>query len=210
MTTNPAPNGRSLAVALNDAGTLLRFVGVYSQLAGGTGSLVMTTDRNQNVEVGQLALRNFSIVDEENVVQVLGNHSNSRAAIAASNRLDFDAGEVTFIRRDTSVEVTNAVVAGDTVGGNLRGAIYTTGAGQYDLSGTFVPLFGLNNAFAQIPLLGPLLGGRDSEGLVGVTFAIRGPLQQPQFVVNPLSVLAPGFLRELFEFRQRGPAAAPQ
>jgi hypothetical protein len=208
ITTNPAPNGRSLVMAFNDAGTILRLLGVYSQLAGGSGSLVMTTDRNADQETGQLIMRNFAIVDEANVIQVLGNHSDSRAAIAARNRLDFTAGQVDFIRRTESVEVTNAVLAGDVVGGTLRGFIYT-GTRQYDLAGTYVPLFGINNAFSQIPLLGPLLGGRDGEGLVGVTFAVRGPLNQPQFLVNPLSILAPGFLRELFEFRSREVPDAP-
>ena len=47
------------------------------------------------------------------------------------------------------------------------------------------------------------------EGLVGVTFAVRGPLDQPQFLVNPLSILAPGFLREIFEFRSREAPPAP-
>ncbi|WP_160297810.1 AsmA-like C-terminal domain-containing protein [Devosia chinhatensis] len=202
ITTNPAPNGRSLVMAFNDAGTILRLLGVYSQLAGGSGSLVMTTDRNQDLETGQLILRDFAIVDEANVIQVLGNHSDSRAAIAASNRLDFDAGQVDFIRRSDRVEVTNAVLAGDAVGGSLRGFIYTDRR-QYDLTGTYVPLFGLNNAFSQIPILGPLLGGRNGEGLVGVTFAVRGALDRPEFLVNPLSVLAPGFLREFFEFRSR-------
>ncbi|UYO00244.1 MAG: AsmA-like C-terminal domain-containing protein [Devosia sp.] len=202
ITTNPAPNGRTLSMAFNDAGTILRWMGIYSQLAGGSGSLVMTTDRNANAEAGQLVMRNFAIVDEDTVTQVLGNHSDSRAAIAASNRLDFEAGQVDFIRRSDRVEVTNANLAGSTVGGTLRGFIYTD-ARQYDLAGTYVPLFGLNNAFQQIPLLGPLLGGRDGEGLVGVTFAVQGPLENPQFRINPLSILVPGAFRELFEFRSR-------
>lgn len=202
IATNPAPNGRTLSVAFNDAGTVLRLLGIYSQLAGGTGSLVMTTDRTRNVEAGQLVMRDFAIVDEENVIQVLGNHSDSRSAIAAANRLDFSAGQVDFLRRSDRVEVTDAVLAGSSVGGTLRGFIYTDRR-QYDLTGTYVPLFGLNNIFQQIPLLGPLLGGRDGEGLVGVTFAVRGPLDQPQFLVNPLSLLAPGVFRELFEFRSR-------
>ncbi|MNL22238.1 hypothetical protein D3C87_1435730 [compost metagenome] len=66
-----------------------------------------------------------------------------------------------------------------------------------------MPLFGLNNIFQKLPILGPLLGGRDGEGLVGVTFAVRGPLDKPQFLVNPLSLLAPGIFREMFEFRAR-------
>ena len=115
-----------------------------------------------------------------------------------------------FVRRSDRVEVTDAVLAGDTVGGTMRGFIYTDQR-RYDLTGTYVPLFGLNNIFQKLPILGPLLGGRDGEGLVGVTFAVRGPLDKPQFLVNPLSLLAPGIFREMFEFRARElPPAAGQ
>jgi hypothetical protein len=200
VTTNPAPNGRTLSVAFNDAGTILRLLGVYSQLAGGSGNLVLTTDSEADAERGQLVMRGFSIVDEANVAQVLGNHSDSRTAIARQNRLDFDVAEVNFERRSDRVEVTNAMLTGATVGGTLRGFIYTN-TGQYDLVGTYVPLFGLNNAFQQIPLFGPLLGGRAGEGLVGVTFAVEGSLDNPRFRINPLSALVPGAFRELFEFR---------
>ena len=51
-------------------------------------------------------------------------------------------------------------------------------------------------------LLGPF-AGRDGEGLFGVTFAIRGPLDKPDFRVNPLSALAPGAFRRMFEYRAR-------
>lgn len=202
VTTNPSPTGRTLSVAFNDAGTILRLLGVYSQLAGGTGSLVLNNNTAAKVEAGQLIMRNFAIVDEANVAQILGNHSDSRAAIAAQNRLDFDVAQVDFMRRSDRVEVTNAMVTGGVVGGTLRGFIYTDQR-QYDLTGTYVPLFGLNSAFQKIPLLGPLLGGRDGEGLVGVTFAVTGPLNKPEFKINPLSVLLPGAFRELFEFRAK-------
>ena len=202
VTTNPAPRGRTLSVAFNDAGTILRLLGVYSQLAGGSGNLVLTTDSDLDAEGGQLVMRDFAIVDEANVAQVLGNHSDSRAAIAQQNRLDFDQAQVDFQRRSDRVEVFNAMLTGDTVGGTMRGYIYTDQR-QYDLTGTYVPLFGLNNAFQQIPLLGPLLGGREGEGLLGVTFAVQGPLDRPQFRINPLSVLVPGAFRELFEFRAK-------
>ena len=202
ITTNQAPDGRTMSVAFGDAGPILRLLGVYSQLAGGEGSLVLTTNREHKAEVGQLQLRNFAIVDEANVAQILGNHADSRAVIAKQNRLDFHSGVVTFVRRSDRVEVTDAILSGDTVGGTLRGFIYTEQR-QYDLTGTYVPLFGLNNVFQKIPLLGPLLGGRDGEGLVGVTFAVTGPLDKPDFKINPLSALMPGALRELFEFRAK-------
>ena len=55
--------------------------------------------------------------------------------------------------------------------------------------------------FQQLPLIGELIGGKSGEGLVGVTFAVRGDLNNPQFIVNPVSILAPGVFRSLFEFR---------
>ncbi|SEQ39309.1 Protein of unknown function [Devosia sp. YR412] len=207
VTTNPAPRGRTLSVAFNDAGTILRLLGVYSQLAGGSGNLVLTTDSDLDAEGGQLVMRNFAIVDEANVVEVLGNHSDSRAAIARQNRLDFDLAQVDFQRSSDRVAVSNAMLTGDTVGGTMRGFIYTDQR-QYDLTGTYVPLFGINNAFQQIPILGPLLGGREGEGLLGVTFAVQGPLDKPQFRINPLSALVPGAFRELFEFRAKAQPAA--
>ncbi len=205
VTTNPLPGGRTVSVAFNDAGTVLRFLGIYSQLAGGSGNLVMSTDRAKDVETGRLVMRDFAIVDEAKVAEILGNHADSRTAIARQNRLDFDLAEVDFQRRSDRVEVNNALVTGATVGGTMRGFIYTASR-QYDLTGTYVPLFGINSIFQKIPLLGPLLGGRDGEGLLGVTFAVQGSLDKPDFKINPLSVLAPGIFRELFEFRAK---AAP-
>ncbi|MEO5805723.1 AsmA-like C-terminal domain-containing protein [Devosia sp.] len=202
ITTNPTPDGRTMSVAFNDAGTVLRLLGIYSQLAGGEGSLVLNTFTEQKQQVGELQMRNFAIVDEANVAQILGNHSDSRAAISKQNRLDFDKGEVKFVRRSDRVEVSEAILSGQSVGGTARGFIYTDQR-QYDLTGTYVPLFGLNSVFQKIPLLGPILGGRDGEGLVGVTFQVKGPLDHPEFRINPLSILVPGAFRELFEFRAK-------
>ncbi len=202
VTTNPVDTGRVMSVAFNDLGTLLRFANVYPQLAGGSGSMTLNTNSTTRVDRGQLSINNFAIIDEANVAQILGNHSDSRQLISRSNRLDFDSGTASFVRSPDRIEITEAVLDGDTMGGTAHGFIYTD-AGQYDLAGTYIPLFGLNNAFQQIPLFGPLLGGRDGEGLIGVTFAIRGPLDDPQFLVNPASVLLPGVFRSLMEFRTR-------
>ncbi len=51
-------------------------------------------------------------------------------------------------------------------------------------------------------MLGPL-AGRDGEGLFGVTFAVRGPLDKPDFKINPMSALVPGAFRRMFEYRSK-------
>lgn len=202
VTTNPTPGGKVMSVAFNDLGTLLRLLGVYANVEGGEGSLVLETVNAQKIDIGRFVLKNFAIVDEENVAQILGNHQESRQLIARQNKLGFRSGEVQFVRRKDRVEVSDAVLTGDSVGGTARGFIYTD-TRQYDLTGTYVPLFGLNNVFQKLPLFGPLLGGREGEGLLGVTFAVRGPLDKPEFKVNPMSALVPGVFRRIFEYRAK-------
>jgi hypothetical protein len=68
------------------------------------------------------------------------------------------------------------------------------------MSGTFVPMYGLNNMFGQLPVLGLFLGGGSNEGLIGVTYELVGTPGAPVLRVNPISAMAPGVLRKIFEF----------
>jgi hypothetical protein len=69
------------------------------------------------------------------------------------------------------------------------------------INGTFIPAYDFNDAIGHIPIVGMILtGGVGGGGLLGVTFQIEGPLNGPHFVVNPLSAVAPGIFRKLFEF----------
>ena len=50
----------------------------------------------------------------------------------------------------------------------------------------------------EIPLIGNLIVGRKGEGLFALDYGITGPLDEPIITVNPLTALAPGFLRNFF------------
>jgi len=203
IATNPLSNGRSMSAASNDLGTLLRFIGMYSQLLNGDGSLVLSLQNSPWKVSGGFVLNEFSIVDEDRVAQVMGNHKDSRALIERENRVNFKRGEASFEGANGVIQIIDGALDGGSIGGTLRGNILTN-TRQYDLVGTYIPLFGLNNIFQKLPLLGKLLGGRDGEGLIGVTFAIRGDLDDPKFSINPASILAPGVFRRIFEFKAKG------
>src|SRR5690606_7192269 len=51
--------------------------------------------------------------------------------------------------------------------------------------------------------------GPRREGIVAMTFAIQGPMSSPQFVPNPLSLMTPGFLREIFQMAPNNPTVTP-
>jgi hypothetical protein len=199
VVTNPTPEGRSMSVAFNDLGTLLRLVGVYAQLQGGDGSLLLTTDSSAKVDTGTLNIKNFAIVDEKNVANILGGHPEGVQLLSRGNNLAFRSAKVDFTHRVDRVQINNAVVTGDSIGGSGKGFIYTDSK-QYDLVGTVIPMFGINNAFGK--LFGPL-GGGPAGGLFGITFQVKGPLDKPDFRINPMSALAPGAFRSLFEYRAK-------
>ena len=67
-----------------------------------------------------------------------------------------------------------------------------------DIGGTIIPAYALNAALSEVPVLGEvLMGGRGRRPWLN--FALQGTMQEPRFVVNPVSAIAPGFLpRHLF------------
>jgi hypothetical protein len=68
-----------------------------------------------------------------------------------------------------------------------------------NIEGTAIPLSDINKILGKIPLIGDLLLGGNS-GLIAATYGIHGKTEQPEVIVNPLSVLAPGIVRKiLFE-----------
>ena len=70
---------------------------------------------------------------------------------------------------------------------------------DFHIRGTFVPLDELNSAFGQIPIFGFRLGGK--EGLIGsMTYEVVGSPGAPVLRVNPISMVAPGFVRKFLEF----------
>ena len=65
------------------------------------------------------------------------------------------------------------------------------------MQGTLVPAYTLNSVLGNIPLLGNLLVGKEGEGIFAMTYGVDGPIGEPTVTVNPLSALAPGFLRSI-------------
>ena len=66
------------------------------------------------------------------------------------------------------------------------------------MTGTFMPAYGLNRIFGELPLVGALLGNGRDRGLIGVTYKLSGNANTPVLEINPLSVIAPGIFRSIF------------
>jgi hypothetical protein len=104
-----------------------------------------------------------------------------------------------FTRSASRLDVSDMVIWGQQIGFTLQGNV-DYGRDRVDIGGTFVPGYAFNNAFAQVPVVGALLGGGSQYGgLFAVNFRIAGAASAPTMTINPLSAIAPGILRRFVD-----------
>lgn len=193
-----------LYLEANDAGAFFRFTDTYSKMVGGQMWMAMDPPSSQpNPQEGLINVRDFSVKGE----QALDRVANTGGPNGQGGSVGFSRLRAEFTRQGNQLLIKDGVVRGPAVGATIEGNIdYQTN--QVRMSGTFVPLYGLNNIFGQIPVVGLFLGGGSNEGLIGVTYEVIGTPSSPVLRVNPISAMAPGVLRKIFEFgtgRQQTP-----
>lgn len=191
-------NGRPvLYFETNDAGALFRFTDMYSRMVGGKMWMGMDPPTpDASPQDGLINVRDFSIRGETALDQVASNAQNQ----AQTNSIDFSQARAEFVRAPGRMTIRDGVLRGPMIGATMEGNIDYL-RDQVHVRGTLVPLYGLNNMFGQIPIVGLFLGGGSNEGIFGITYEVTGPTNNPRPVVNPISAIAPGMLRKFFEFR---------
>ncbi|MGF1620996.1 MAG: AsmA-like C-terminal region-containing protein [Rhodomicrobiaceae bacterium] len=197
---------RQILAEATDAGAAFRLVGFYPSARGGELSLRVDLDgQGSTQKSGLLYVRNFSVANDQVVEEVLsgpGQQARAQARQAQqSDQLRFDRMRVPFSVGQGRFILHDAAINGPVLGATMRGAIDFKQE-RINVSGTYVPLYGINGALGAFPIIGELLVSRSGEGLFGITFAVKGPTSKPDVLVNPMSMVAPGFLRQLFEFDQ--------
>ncbi len=195
--------GRQMVqIDTSDAGALFRFTDVYSRMTGGLMTTLMDPpSANNPTQLGTLSIRNFAVHDESQLESAASNGA------PVQQHMDFSGLKVDFTRSPGRIALHDGVVRGPVLGGTIDGLI-DYAHDDVRLRGTLIPLYGANNLLAQIPFVGPFLGG-EKEGLVGVTYEVVGKPGTPVMHVNPLSALAPGLLRKVFEFPANAPVVPP-
>ena len=182
--------GRDVIVLqTNDAGAFFRFTDTYSKMVGGQLSLAMEPPTTEpSAKDGLVNVRDFSVKGEAALERAAAG-----GPIGTQNGIAFSALRAEFTRQSGQLTIRDGVVKGPTIGATIEGSIDYVG-NTVRMSGTFVPMYGLNNMFGQIPVFGLFLGGGSNEGLIGVTYEVVGTPGQPVLRVNPISAVVPGVL----------------
>ena len=195
---NRVSNGRPvLYFETTDAGALFRFTDIYPRMVGGKIWIGMDPPTQDGApQEGIVSIRDFFIRGEAALDRVVANSPDG----AGRNSVEFSEARADFVRIPGRMSIRDGVVRGPVIGATIEGHIDYS-RDDVNMRGTLVPLYGINNMFGQIPIVGLFLGGGSNEGLLGITYVVNGPPSNPRLQVNPLSAIAPGLLRKFFEFR---------
>ncbi len=201
LTISYAPAGDVIALhlAADDAGAALAGMGLTRGVRGGVLKLDGTTDPGQGpwLTTGTLDMRGFRLTNAPIIARLVN-------AISPTGLFDLLSGQGLGVDR-LSAEMDYADGKITFRDGRSAGALGISFEGDVDLDrdrialkGTVVPADTFNRVVAAIPLIGGMLTGGNRGGFLGWTYSVAGSPNDPQVSVNPLSVFAPGFLRNLF------------
>lgn len=202
---------QQLLATATDFGALLRATGATNAAIGGTARI-----HASKTPKGALALdfkaKGFALLKAE-LAALTGDDRQSPLLRMLGN-----SDNVPFQRMDVLGEWQSGVLAiskgrafGNALGVTAQGTVDVNGD-KLNLQGAASPAYGVSRAIGSIPILGALLTGSKKEGVFAANYRVSGLLSDPAFDINPLSALAPGILREIFDSpspRQSAEAPTP-
>lgn len=193
---------RSFILESTDAGHTLKTFGLYDKMRGGTIRIIgrpYAGDKTGDLS-GKTVIQGFKLKSAPVLAKLLGAMSvKGMEDLLKNDGIAFKRLESDFewrFRDDGNVLV---IKEGKTSGSSLGltfGGVLDQNANTLDLSGTVVPVSGVNNFIGGIPVLGDILTG--GEALFAASYTMSGDASDPKVVINPLSVLTPGILRKIF------------
>ncbi|HVZ27232.1 MAG TPA: AsmA-like C-terminal domain-containing protein, partial [Rhizomicrobium sp.] len=214
-TVVPTAQGRLMTLNSGDAGMLIRGMFAFESMRGGKMTLTATlpgpassTVENNPDYSGRLTITDFTMVNQPFLSRLFSAVSFTGVAdLLGGQGISVDKLDVPFTSKNSVISIKDSIVSG-TVGGTADGYIDRP-KNQVALKGSLVPAYGLNSLISNIPVIGDILASKKGEGIIGVTYSATGNADQPNISTNPLSVIAPGILRRIFEGRMPNAATAP-
>lgn len=194
-------------IVTDDAGELLRTLGVLNGVTGGTMNIsgAISGPRGKRHTIGTISVKDFRVKDSPIMAQMLtfGSLSGLRDMLTGEG-IGFARFDSEFDMGEGALHLKDAKVFGSQLGIRVSGRIYEDMT-KLDLEGTLAPAYTLNTVLDYVPIVGKILSGGENEGLIAIRFGVEGTTETPDVTVNPLSALTPGFLRNMFNVFSTSP-----
>ncbi len=206
-----APEGdvQRLDIRSDDAGALIHALDLGRRVQGGNLHLSATiSSQNPIKAAGRLEIDSFTLADAPLLARLLTVASlTGLGNLLDGEGIDFDNLILPFSVEGKKLGLTDGLLRGSQLGLTTMGTIDFKSE-RMDLAGTVIPIYSLNRLLGKVPIIGRILTGADGPGAFAATYKIEGANNRPTVYVNPLSILAPGLLRDFFGGLANGAAAS--
>ncbi len=207
-TYEEAPRGALIQVNSDDAGRLLTYLRNTNSVRGGTlqaSGTIVGEDVDRRTDL-QITIDRFRVIQAPLLGHVLSAASlTGLLDLLLGKGIQFEQLTATVQREGPILRITDSLAFGPSLGVSAVGTVNRE-TGIADLEGMVVPAYGLSRLIDRIPLLGRILTGGEGEGLLAAEYFLDGHVDNPRVVINPLTALAPGFLRSLVSMSSAGTA----
>jgi hypothetical protein len=192
---------RSLTFRSDDFGSTLSLFDITNNIVGGRLTITgeVSDAAGKRIIRGHVEGMDYSLVRASVFARILSLPSFSAVdSMLAGSGIPFSTLRSDFAYSDDRLVLDHLLAYGEAIGVTANGVV-ELGRDRLDLQGTIVPAYTLNSILGNVPVIGSLLLGGEGQGLFAANYHLTGSVADPQVSVNPLSALAPGFLRRLFQ-----------
>lgn len=196
-TVRPGPYGPTITATSKDAGSIVTAAGVLERASGGELSFGLTALPEEGSYDGRVVIQDIRVQSAPALAELLSAVSvvGLIDQMTGAGGIQFSQVQGDFTLRPGRLSIRDGTAEGPSLGITLEG-LYDTSAGQVDLQGVVSPVYFIN-ALGQVV-------ARKGEGLFGFTYTLTGDAKSPAVGVNPLSILTPGALRDIFRKKPAG------
>ncbi|WP_417481450.1 AsmA-like C-terminal region-containing protein [Maricaulis sp.] len=192
---------RELRLEAQSAGRLAALVGGEGYARGGQVSVLgeappLGTDGPLTARV---EIRDLTLVQVPILARILAAGSfEGLSALLNGEGIEFDTIGASVMFEDDLLTIGEASARGSALGVTASGTVDFAGQ-RAAIDGNLAPSYVLNSFLGELPVIGDMLVSRPGEGIIGIVYSVEGPFDSLTVFANPLSALAPGFLRRIFE-----------
>ncbi|OAB82531.1 hypothetical protein WSTR_00115 [Wolbachia endosymbiont of Laodelphax striatellus] len=186
-----------LEIYADNSGMLLRSLGISKSVKNGKFSLYLSSKRENGGHYGMLSISNFYIKDAPLLTTLLSMSSLPGIVNAIKNEgVHFYKCNAPFSYKDGTVEIEESWLEGAELGISTSGTLDIKGY-KFQVEGQVIPAYSINKSLLKIPIIGKLLTGGKSRGIISIDYKANGDDKNNNVSVNPISSLTPSLLKRL-------------
>lgn len=199
FSVKPVGGRQVLSMTTPNLGNFLSSMDVTDTMIGGKLAIDGKSepgDKLRNI-FGHIKLDNYRVTNMPALAQLISAISpDGLAAMLGGEGLGFGDLEAEYVWEKNTIVITKAHTASGSLGLTAAGKIDLQRS-AIELEGQVIPVYFISRILSAIPLIGDILTGGEGQGVFAATYRVEGPIAKAKVSVNPVSVLAPGILRNI-------------